>query len=97
MGQRINLEIVQSRVGVTDTEVDNFLSNTTQSGEIRLAHILIGLPESPSPEQVEAARAKADKIRADIVAGTLSFSDGATILFASEPAEVAAEIGRGRV
>jgi peptidyl-prolyl cis-trans isomerase SurA len=75
--QRLRARFVQSRVGVTDTEVDNFLSNTTQSGEIRLAHILIGLPESPSPEQVEAARAKADKIRADIVAGTLSFSDAA--------------------
>jgi peptidyl-prolyl cis-trans isomerase SurA len=42
------------------------------------------MPESPSPEQVEAARAKIDKIRADIVAGTLSFSDAA-IRFSETP------------
>lgn len=75
--QRLRARFVQSRVGVTDTEVENFLSNTMQSGEIRLAHILIGLPEAPTPEQVEAARAKADKIRADIVAGKLSFAEAA--------------------
>ena len=43
--QRLRARFVQSRVGVTDTEVENFLSNTMQSGETRLAHILIGLPE----------------------------------------------------
>lgn len=76
--QRLRQRFVQSRVGVTDTEVDNFLaSDAMKAGEVRLAHLLIGLPESPSPEQVEEARAKVEKIRADIVAGTLRFADAA--------------------
>ncbi|HRG16011.1 MAG TPA: peptidylprolyl isomerase [Pseudomonadota bacterium] len=76
--QRLRQRFVQSRVGVTDTEVDIFLSgDAMKAGEVRLSHILVGMPESPSPEQVEAARAKIDKIRADIVAGTLSFADAA--------------------
>lgn len=76
--QRLRQRFVQSRVGVTDTEVDIFLSgDAMKAGEVRLSHILVGLPESPSPEQVEAARSKIDKIRADIVAGTLSFADAA--------------------
>lgn len=76
--QRFRQRFVQSRVGVTDTEVDIFLSSDAmKAGEVRLSHILVGLPESPSPEQVEAARTKADKIRADVVAGTLSFADAA--------------------
>lgn len=76
--QRLRQRFVQSRVGVTDTEVDIFLSgDAMKAGEVRLSHILVGMPESPSPEQVDAARAKIDKIRADIVAGTLSFSDAA--------------------
>ena len=76
--QRLRQRFVQSRVGVTDTEVDIFLSgDAMKAGEVRLSHILVGLPESPSPEQVEEARVKTDKIRADIVAGTLTFADAA--------------------
>lgn len=76
--QRLRARFVQSRVGVTDTEVDIFLSgDAMKAGEVRLSHILIGLPESPTPEQVEAARAKAEKLHGDIVAGTLSFADAA--------------------
>jgi peptidyl-prolyl cis-trans isomerase SurA len=76
--QRLRQRFVQSRVAVTDTEVDNFLSSDAmKAGEVRLSHILISLPESPSPEQVEEARAKADRVRADIAAGTLSFAEAA--------------------
>jgi len=75
--QRLRARFVQSRVAVTDTEVDIFLtSDATRAGELRLSHLLIGLPESATPEQVEAARAKIEKIRTEIVAG-LAFADAA--------------------
>lgn len=75
--QRLRARFVQSRVAVTDTEVDIFLAgDSAQSGEVRLSHLLIGLPESANPEQVEAARAKIEKIRAEITGG-LAFADAA--------------------
>jgi peptidyl-prolyl cis-trans isomerase SurA len=83
--QRLRQRFVQSRVGATDTEVDNFLaSGAMKSGEVRLSHLLVGLPESPTPAQVEDARAKVEKIRADVVSGAMSFADAA-IRFSETP------------
>ncbi len=57
---------VGQRVRVTEREVERFLqSEAGQSmfeAEYRLAHILIGLPDGASPDQVEQARTKAEHI-----------------------------------
>lgn len=57
---------VGQRVRVTEREVERFLgSEAGQSmfeAEYRLAHILIGLPDGASPDQVEQARGKAEHI-----------------------------------
>ena len=75
--QRLRSRFVQSRVTVTDTEVDIFLSSdVVKAGEVRLSHIVLSLPESASPEQVETVRAKVEKVRAEIDAG-LAFSAAA--------------------
>jgi peptidyl-prolyl cis-trans isomerase SurA len=91
--QRLRSRFVQSRVGVTDTEVDIFLaSDAMKAGEVRLAHILIGLPESASPEQVEAARVKADKVYDEIQAG-LPFADAAIRYSESQQALEGGDLG----
>ena len=66
---------VESRVRVSDTEVENALSarqaaNTDPlAQEINLAHLLVALPERPSAAQVTQAQAKAQGLLERIRAG----------------------------
>ncbi len=63
---RLRQRQVDSRITVTDQEVAQFLVAQARQGksddEYRIGHILIALPEAPSPEQIQAARQKAEKI-----------------------------------
>jgi peptidyl-prolyl cis-trans isomerase SurA len=68
--QRLRQRFVQSRVQVTDTEVDLLLQGGgLKRGEVHLAHILVGVPDGAKPEQLTAARDKADKVRKEIEGG----------------------------
>lgn len=64
---------VDSRIVVTDAEIDNYLAgsarDTTQQDEYNLGHILVLTPEGASPEQLRALRAKAEKALADLQKG----------------------------
>lgn len=76
---------VDARVEVSPQEVDEFLARNSQSGaldtEYHLGHILVSVPEGASPEQVQAARAKAQKVLDELRSGAdfrqmaLSYSD----------------------
>jgi peptidyl-prolyl cis-trans isomerase SurA len=72
--QRLRDREVDSRISVTDAEVDQFLATVNaQSGgdtEYRLAHILVLVPEQASPEQIEAKRRRAEEALKQIQAGT---------------------------
>ena len=63
---RLRQRQVDSRITVTDQEVSQFLAAQARQGksddEYRLGHILIALPEAASPEQIQAARQKTEKI-----------------------------------
>jgi len=63
---------VESRIVVSDGEVDNYLANPDQSGsagdvEVQTAHIVLRVPEQASPDQLmrigARARAALDQIR----------------------------------
>ncbi|MEW6678813.1 MAG: peptidylprolyl isomerase [Pseudomonadota bacterium] len=64
---------VDSRVVVTDAEIDNLLASSardaSQQDEYQLAHILVLAPEGASPEQLAELRAKAEKALAELKAG----------------------------
>lgn len=64
---------VDSRVVVTDAEIDNYLASSardaTQQDEYNLGHILLLAPEGASPEQLQELRAKAEKALAELQAG----------------------------
>lgn len=86
--QRLREREVQSRVRVSDLDVDQYLREQ-QSGvdaskqEINLGHILVAVPENASPAQVAERQARAqraaDKVRAgeDFAAVASEFSDAA--------------------
>jgi peptidyl-prolyl cis-trans isomerase SurA len=57
---------VENRVTVTEQEVDNYLISTANrqgsNDEFHLAHILIAVPEAASPDQIQAAKQRAESI-----------------------------------
>lgn len=64
---------VQSRITISDQEIDNFLATQFAQGnvddEYRLRHILVAVPEAASPEKIQNARNKAEAILKELRAG----------------------------
>jgi peptidyl-prolyl cis-trans isomerase SurA len=71
--QRLREREVDDRIEVSDAEIEQALAEEKTGGaarsEYNLAHVLVRLPEQASPEQIDAAQKKADKARAEAVAG----------------------------
>jgi len=71
--QRMREREIDSKVFVSDAEVDNYLATVNvQAGgesEYLLAHILVRVPEQSSPEQIEQRRARAEDALAKVKAG----------------------------
>jgi peptidyl-prolyl cis-trans isomerase SurA len=71
--QRLREREVDDRVEVSDAEIDQFLAEARSDGgarnEYNLAHVLVRLPEQASPEQIETARKKIERARAEALAG----------------------------
>jgi len=91
---RLRKSQVEDRVVVSDREVDNFLATQKiQDGgqvEYDLQHILISLPEAASPEEVQAAQEKLEKVQALLKEGgdfsqvAAGYSDGQNALEGGE-------------
>jgi len=83
--QRLREREVDSRVIVSDAEIQSFLrsqeSQSEKVDEYNLAHILLAVPEQATPEQVKTRRARAETALAQIRQGAdfrqvaASFSD----------------------
>lgn len=82
---RLQQRNVDNHVQVSEQEVDNFLSNPQNRADDRLyeiQHILVSVPDAASPEQIQAARLKADSILTKLRGGAdfgetaVSMSDG---------------------
>lgn len=61
---RLREREVDSRLVISDGEVDNYLANQQAAGaveEYQLAHILLRAPESASPEQLQKLKVKAEQ------------------------------------
>ncbi|MFQ5642534.1 MAG: peptidylprolyl isomerase [Thiogranum sp.] len=78
---RIRQQMVGNRIEVSEQEVDNLLATASsfsnRNREYHLAHILVSIPEAASPEQVQAAKARAEDILARLRDGA-DFSKTAT-------------------
>ncbi len=64
---------VMSQIEVSSQEVDKFLNSpagaSLQNFEYKISHILVSLPESPTVDQIESAKNKADSVLKEIKAG----------------------------
>jgi len=63
---------VDNRVSVSDSEIEGYLQTKAQQGaetEYNFSHILVAVPENTSPEQLQARRARAEDIHAQLVKG----------------------------
>jgi peptidyl-prolyl cis-trans isomerase SurA len=78
MQQRLRQSYVQSRVQISEAEVDQFVAAQQSTGpEVLLANILVALPESPTAEQVETAKRKIDGILDLVRKGQMTFQAAA--------------------
>lgn len=70
---RLREREVESKLVISDSEVDNYLANKTRMGlrneEYHLAHILVVVPEQASADKIQAARARADHALAQLAGG----------------------------
>jgi peptidyl-prolyl cis-trans isomerase SurA len=70
---RLKEREVDSKILITDAEIDNYLKNQQSQGgkddEYSLAHILVMVPEQASPEQIQARRAVAEKALSQLRGG----------------------------
>lgn len=81
---RLREREVDSKLVISDGEIDNYLSNQAANGgseEYQLAHILLRAPESASPEQLQKLRLRGEQALKRALAGenfaelTAAFSD----------------------
>ena len=81
---RLREREVESKLVISDGEVDNYLANQAANGggeEYQLAHILLRAPESASPEQLQKLRQRGEQALKQARAGqifaelTAAFSD----------------------
>lgn len=87
---RLREREVESRVNVSESEIDNFLTTQASSNEnqdeFEISHILIRTPEEGSTEEVQKAKAKVDEVIKALQAGanfakvSASFSDAPNAL-----------------
>ncbi len=71
--QRLKEREVDSKILITDAEIENYLKNQQAQGgkdeEYAFAHILVLVPEQASPEQIQSKKSVADKALAQIRGG----------------------------
>lgn len=93
--QRLRQGFAQSRVSVSDAEVDAALSAQAQGTgtQYRLAHILVALPENPTPEQIATGQQKIDGIKALLDKGEMDFAAAAVRYSDSQNALEGGDLG----
>ena len=71
--QRLREREVDSRVQVSEAEVDNYLATVAaQAGgenEYLLSHVMVGVPDQATPDQIDARRRRAEEALAQIRSG----------------------------
>lgn len=76
--QRLRQSIVQSRVSISDTEVDIALaSESLKQGQVQIGLILVGIPDGATAEQISTAQTKVEGVKSLIDRGEMDFGAAA--------------------
>ncbi|MBD9469851.1 peptidylprolyl isomerase [Pseudoxanthomonas sp. PXM01] len=83
--QRLKQGFAQTRVNVSEGEVDAALAAQAASGtQYRLAHILVALPDGASAEQISTGQGKIDGVKALVDKGEIEFA-AAAVRYSDSP------------
>lgn len=92
LSQRLRQRFAQSRISVSEAEVDAAMS--AQSGaQYHLAHILVGLPEGATAEQIATGQQKIAGVKALIDKGEMTFAAAAVRYSDSQNALEGGDLG----
>ena len=85
MMNRMRQSFAQSRINVTEAEVDAALAAQTSGGaQYQLAHILVALPEGATAEQIATGQKKIDGVKTLLDKGEMTFS-AAAVRYSDSP------------
>ena len=84
MVQRLRQRFAQTRIVVSDAEVDAALAGDAADRQYQLAHILVALPDGATPEQITTAEEKIEGIKALIDRGEMAFQ-AAAVRYSDSP------------
>lgn len=83
--QRLRQRFAQTQIAVSDAEVDAALESQQAGGEqFHLAHILVGLPEGATPEQIATAQTKIEGVKGLLDRGEMDFA-AAAVRYSDSP------------
>ena len=82
--QRLKQIFSRTQINVSESEIDAALAAQADSLQYHLAHILIALPEGPTPEQIDIASKKIAAIKQQIDQGNITFS-AAAVRYSDSP------------
>ncbi len=93
---RLREREVESRVNVTDSEIENYLALAKTQGanqaEYQLAHILVLVPEQATPDQIETRKKRAEEAARQLKSGT-AFGQVAAVFSDSNDAAQGGALG----
>lgn len=91
--ERLRQRIIASMPPISETEVDILLaSEELGGGEYNISHIMVGVPEGATPDQIRAAREEAEDIHRRLTEG-LDFASAAISYSDSQEALEGGEVG----
>ncbi len=85
MIQHLRNRFARSEIAVTEAEVDTALQAQAAGGpQYHIAHILVGLPEGATPEQIRIAQEKVEGVKALLDRGEMDFA-AAAVRYSDSP------------
>ena len=86
ISQKLRQSFAQGRINVSEAEVDAALTSASAaaSQQFRLAHILVGVPDGATPEQLATAQKKIDGVKALLDKGEMTFA-AAAVRYSDSP------------